>query len=108
MKANCVKNSLKQHKAGLRILAVSQAGHTGLLAGVRGVLGTFQLVMLRDQLEDQLHNSLARLGDQLKTAKTSKPVQAGFNIFFQQWIVMFQLREPTLRTIKNNNKLIHF
>lgn len=101
MMGNRVKNSLKQHKAGLRFLAVSQAGHTGLLAGLKGVLGTFQLVMLRDQLEDQLHNSLARLGDQLKTAKTSKPVST---FLFQEWNVMFQLREPTLRAIKNNNK----
>jgi len=60
---------------------VSKPGHIVLLAGFRGVLGTFQLVMLRDQLEDQLRNSLGRLGDQLKPAKTSKPVLAGLSIF---------------------------
>lgn len=54
-----LKQLLNQHKAGLRFLTASQPDHTGLLAGFRRVSETFQLVMLRDQVEDQLHNSLA-------------------------------------------------
>lgn len=51
-----VKNSLNQ----LKIL--SNLGQAGVLAGFKGIFGTFKMVRLADQLADcQLNTSLARL-----------------------------------------------
>lgn len=62
------KNSLNQ----LKIL--SKLGQAGVLAGFKGIFGTFKMVRLVDQLADclsQLNTSLARIWDHLKPAKIS-------------------------------------